>query len=124
MSDEKTVGEAANRLVDGIEALAKATEKVAPQAWEAMVSAHRAYAITEVVVWVLVVIAASVSFRMARKEAAKDHESPMFIILTIVCGMLFATALLMATIGGPSTVNHIISPEYYAAMDLLSRVSK
>ena len=129
MSDEKTVGEAANRLVDGIEALTRAAEKVAPQAWEMTVSAHRTHAIFEVVGWLFVLAIAAAGWKLGLwtiEKEKRDHSdlSGLMIGAFLGAGILTAIAVGMAGIGGADTVSCIINPEYYAAKELMWAVSR
>jgi hypothetical protein len=129
MADEKTVGDAANRLVDGVEAVAQAVEKIAPEAWETMVTGQRVEGIASLAIWVVIVAVSSVLLRIAYvqlrdAESDRDLDTPAFGVPCVVGFALLVFAMCGLLVGGDDTIIKIFAPEYAAGMHLLEMVKQ
>jgi hypothetical protein len=125
MSDSKTLGDAASRLVDGVEALAKAAEKIAPEAWATLVRAQVVEGWATVAQWAALVAFSlgllSFAHRQSKREGF-DAESPLFgipLVVGVLSGVVCIITLLFA---GPGTAQQILVPEYAAAQALSEMV--
>lgn len=128
--NEKNMADVADKAVDkiagGIEAIAKAVEKVAPHTWEVMVRQQIAEGIVSLsyvaLAWLLVFVGYRLIRRYTRKEGI-DWSGPNPGSLGIMALGIFACVTLIATFGeAPEATRKFINPEYYAAKELLSAV--
>ena len=127
MSDSKTIGDAANRLVDGVEALAKAAEKVAPDAWESAVDAHRNAAIVAMVSWLLFAVTLAFIARLAIQWAGKDENRHADVPPPVARGVAWCLVLCAALSVAAALEGNLaqaINPEWYAAQSIMYAVGR
>lgn len=125
MADSKTIGDAANRLVDGVEALAKAAEKVAPEAWEVAVSAHRTEALTQLVAWLAFAALLVFIGRLAIIAGRKSGDSYEVMPPDVVLGagwLMVGIAGIVTTATLADNLPRAINPEWYAAQSIMYAV--
>lgn len=146
---EQTMVEVADKtlmsLTDGIKAMSKAFESVAPQAWHMMVLKQRVDGIVTLAANIFCVIAAIIlvplfinklsilmkadydltEWNRTGYQSNKPHPASAAVsdlVLTILYGVLGIVAIIGAICAVfciSDTIQHIVVPEYFAAQDLL-----
>lgn len=127
--DEKTFAGVADKAVDkiagGVEAVAKAVEKVAPHVWEVMVRQVVAEGVFAIVTGLIVAIVTWLAAKKAwasrppEGESYDDFPRTMISIVIIVAAAGFGIYSLGQLREGAMKV---ANPQYYAAMMLISSV--
>ena len=120
--DQKNMADVADKAIDkvtaGVEAVAKAVEKVAPHVWEILVRQATTQGAVDLALGVALVVAAValfiVCFRRLRSANSMDASDCYAFVCLLVIVPLFL-GVMMARSGGLRAAN----PEYYAARELI-----
>lgn len=130
MADDatKNMAEVADKAVDklaaGVEQLAAAARKVAPQAWDIMVHQQRiegSFGLATDAFLVVSIVAFCIWAWRANRTLSWQDPSPAAII-TIVGSVASLIAAIVVLSTAPGYAMQLVNPEYYAAMQLLAVV--
>lgn len=119
---DKTMADVADKAVDkitaGVEAVAKAVEKVAPHVWEVLVRQAFAEGVVSLVTAAVTILVVSIAARLAWKRR-KSLDDDLWSPLLIPGGMIAAFGIVFAIMELRDGLLHVLTPEYYAATQLI-----
>lgn len=128
MTDPKSWPDVADKALTGIgdavRGIAESVEKVAPRAWDALVSYHRAIAIGElcvVVFWLAIAVAVLVAAITWSRHVEKKKMIGEAHMLSLVGVVVFLVILAGVSDALPRTIANAFAPEYPAAMELVEK---
>lgn len=118
---DKTMAEVAENTVDkivgGVEHVVAAFERIAPHAWDTLVTQQYIHASTHLFVWLigLAITLACLKYLGPMVERESECLVPLITVLVVVGILTVACAIF----GLPNWIGRYINPEYYAAQELM-----
>jgi hypothetical protein len=106
-----------DKLVDSIQGLTAAATKVAPEAWRVAVQATFTDAAIDLAGTLVIAALAIYATRWAWGRAVNSSDSDTAKAF-IAAG--FAVAMLIFFVSALADIQHLVNPEYHAALQLLS----
>ena len=128
MSDKKTLADVADKTVDAVMAAANKISEAAPEVWAIAVRQQRIEGIVDLCAIVISWLFCYAVYRLAKSQynpeigfLPNDNLTPAFW-LTLICGVATLGSVIITFMVVPDSVVQIVNPEYYAAIDILSRL--
>jgi hypothetical protein len=129
MTDSEALNKATDAAIAGVERLAAAVEKVAPDAWDVMVRQQVLEGWSTIGAFAVIWLFVGLVLRWAHREIWSQAEESItdserdFALGSFLGAMLVVLLVVAFTVGlCDDAICQILNPEYYAAADFLQRV--
>lgn len=118
---------AVNQLSSAAQAITDAFKKVAPHVWEVMVRQQVLEGVTNLALFISIVVIFIISCVVVKKLHAKHdgfwtNDSPTLAFFALCMPAILAISISINASHVPEYITKVINPEYYAAFELLDSI--
>jgi hypothetical protein len=111
----------ADRIAEAIGKLASTVERLAPELWRSSVRGYRTEGVVQLVMWLLLCVAAAFVARAFAREVRSDYpREGLCVFLGGVMCTLGLVVVASALFEGADAINKAFNPEWFAAWQLIN----